>query len=767
MASAMTAVWRRYALVGVLVAVAQLLMPVGPGRDVVYALVGVSGLVAIVWGVRSSAPACPRAWHLVAAAMACWIGGDLLSSSTDALAVSEPFGTLLQSVRVGAYPLLAAALLLFARSRGRDRRPTANLDSAILAIGLGLVIWVNVVEPTWADVGIPVRFRLTHTACLLGNVLLFGGLVRLAEAPGPGRTGIRILSMLFAVALAAGILIERSTLPDIPSASLDTGWLVACVVAGAAALHPSMGRLSAPAVGGDEAMHPGRLYTLTGSLLLGPAVLCGELLTGAPLHAGAVATTSVVLVILVVLRMVRMMRQVQVQTERLGQLADTDYVTGLANRRKFTDRLDDLLSDPLGPSGGLLLIDLERFSEINDTLGNRAGDAILQAIGDRLGAASGEGAVVARVGDGTFAVLAPSITTGQHADDVAMRIRTALEEDLALPDLSVSVEVSVGILLLSEDGAEPALAMNRVDVALSAAKKRPWRTARYGAELETGGTLTPLLMGELSAALANGDIVLHYQPQVELGSGRVLGVEALARWQHPRHGLLDPDAFIPAAEQIGLIVPFTRYVLDAALRQCAAWRRAGLELTVAVNLSARNLLDPGLVDDVRAALDRHGVGAWELELEITESSAMVDPRRSLQVLGELAAMGVMISVDDYGTGRSSLTYLQRLPVGRLKIDGSFVTGLLTDEASAAIVRSTIELARHLHLDVIAEGVEDDATALRLRDMHCFAAQGFALGRPVAAPLIPELIARIERRLPELLSPPRADGVRPEREAAHS
>ena len=255
-----------------------------------------------------------------------------------------------------------------------------------------------------------------------------------------------------------------------------------------------------------------------------------------------------------------------------------------------------------------------------------------------------------------------------------------------------------------------------------------------------------MLIGELSQAILGGAIVAYYQPQVEIVTGRVYGAEALARWQHPRHGLLGPEAFITAAEQAGLIGPLLTCMLECALGQCASWLREGLDLTVAVNLSARNLLDPGLVDNVRAVLLRHGLEARSLELEITEGTAMVDPRRSIHVLGALAQLGVKLSIDDYGTGHSSLAYLQQLPVSRLKIDRSFVTELTVDAASAAIVHSTIELARVLHFDVVAEGVEDDATLLMLRDMDCYAAQGFGLGRPAAAPLLPDLVRRIEERL---------------------
>jgi diguanylate cyclase len=240
----------------------------------------------------------------------------------------------------------------------------------------------------------------------------------------------------------------------------------------------------------------------------------------------------------------------------------------------------------------------------------------------------------------------------------------------------------------------------------------------------------------------------------------VLGVEALVRWQHPRHGLLRPDTFIPAAEQTGLIGPLMQYVLNTALHQCASWRREDLDLRVAVNLSVRNLLDPGIVDTVRSALHRQGLDPRSLELEITESSAMVNPRRSIEVLGALEELGVKLSIDDFGTGYSSLAYLQKLPVGRVKIDHSFVTGMTSDEASTAIVDSTIKLARVLRFEVVAEGVEDDATLLRLRDMRCGTAQGFSLGPPVTASLLPDLITHVEQRLSAVLGTPGLSQAQP-------
>jgi diguanylate cyclase (GGDEF)-like protein len=429
---------------------------------------------------------------------------------------------------------------------------------------------------------------------------------------------------------------------------------------------------------------------------------------------------------------------------------DTDYVTGLVNRRYFVDRLGTLLGVTHPEVTCILLVHLERFSEINATLGHSTADAVLHAVGVRLDELTGERALAGRMGGDLFGVLDSSITARRQADHAALNIRAALERPLELPDLRLSVEVSVGAIVLAEEGVEPELALLRAQVALSVARTRAERTACYGAAMESEGSIAPLVIGELRSAIELGDIVVHYQPQVEICSGRVLGVEALVRWQHPRHGLLGPDAFIPSAEQTGLIGPLTQCVLNSALQQCASWRLQGLNLTVAVNLSVRNLLDPGLVDDVSSALARHGLTAASLELEITESSAMMNPRRSIDVLSTLAELGVTLSIDDYGTGESSLAYLQKLPVHRLKIDRSFVTGMIGDPASAAIVNSTIELARVLRFEVLAEGVENDATLLRLREMSCGRAQGFGIGPPVEAEQLPGLIVGAEAKLSAVL-----------------
>jgi diguanylate cyclase (GGDEF)-like protein len=751
------AIWRRYLLVGLVVAAVCVALPLGVGRDIVYCLIGASSAAAILGGLRRNRPTHPGPWYLFAAGTATWVLADGLYGWYQHVALIAPFPSLADVFHLAVYPLFAAGLLALGRARSAEPGPTGLDETAVLTVGLGMLAWVFLIAPTWTAYEEPLINRLVGVAYPFADVLLFAMLMRLTTSAGGRNTALLLVAGSVGAMLAAdSVFATGAFVPAIAAHRylLDFGWLASYVLWGTAALHPSMRELSVPSPPRILRLSTVRLAALGVAVAIGPAILGGELIAGHPLDAGPVIIAASATIVLALNRVHHMMRLLESQTERLGQLADTDYVTGLANRRHFVERLEEFLGVAHPEATGFLLVDLARFSEINDTLGHRTADAILRAVGVRLGELTGQRALVARMGSDLFGILDPSITSGEEAGRAAVRIREALERPLELPDLSVSVEASVGSLVLPDDGAEPALALFRADVALSVARARSGRTASYDIEMESVDTLAPLLIGELREAIASGEVVVYYQPQVEIGSGRVLGVEALVRWQHPRHGLLGPDLFVPTAEQAGLIGPLMEHVLDSALVQCARWRLEDLDLTVAVNLSVRNLLDPELVDKVRSALQCHGLQASSLELEITEGSAMVNPRRSIQVLGALAQMGVKLSIDDYGTGYSSLAYLQKLPVSRLKIDQSFVTAMMLDDASAAIVQSTIELARVLRFDVVAEGVEDDATLLRLRDMKCSTAQGFGLGRPVAAQLVPELVRGIEERLPEVLGTPR-------------
>src|SRR5450756_1745386 len=482
-----------------------------------------------------------------------------------------------------------------------------------------------------------------------------------------------------------------------------------------------------------------------------PATMLVELLVGLEPHLIEVSAASLLIIWLIHVRMVGMTRQMSEQRAHLARLAEADVLTGLPNRRRFTDTVAARMADGAAGAVPVLLIVLDRFTEINDTLGHRVGDELLCAVAARMTRVVGANGMVARLGGDSFGVVVEDERLcREEAIGCATALRQELVEPFVLSDVTVSIDALIGVAVGPGDGTDVEELLQRADVALSVARERPDRVARYSGRMPSDGVLTPHLISELRAAMEARDVVVHYQPQVEVATGRVLAVEALVRWQHPVHGMLPPAVFIPAAERTGLIRSLTLYVLDRALAQSAQWRVAGRELTVAVNLSARNLLDPGFVEDVHSTLVRHAVAPAALDLEITETMAMVDPKQSLEVMRALHAMGVQLSVDDFGTGYSSLSYLQRLPLQHLKIDRSFVMGMVEDEASAAIVRSTIELARNLGMTVVAEGVEDDATLLALRAMGCDTAQGFGLGRPVPGADVLDLVATIEHRVPQVL-----------------
>jgi diguanylate cyclase (GGDEF)-like protein len=410
-----------------------------------------------------------------------------------------------------------------------------------------------------------------------------------------------------------------------------------------------------------------------------------------------------------------------------------DALTGLPNRVQLQRRLAAALED--GPAGAarstaVMILDLDGFKTVNDTLGHEHGDLLLTEVGARLVEAVGGAGTVARLGGDEFAVLLTDGADEEQAVHVGRRALRALEQPILLDGLEVEVGGSLGIALAPAHAADAAGLLKRADMAMYDAKSTARRLRVFEPELDTDDPRRLTLVSELRAALQNGELSVHVQPQARLRSGEVVGVEALARWHSPTLGTVPPDEFIPVAERSGLIGPLTTRVLDATLAAWATWRAAGHDLGVAVNLSARSLLDPDLVEEVDRLLRRHGVPASRLTLEVTESAVMADPVRAVALLHALRDLGVRLSVDDFGTGYSSLAYLKRLPVQEVKIDRSFVTALGHDAEDLPIVRAIVDLGRHMGLEVVAEGVEDAATTELLASIGCDLAQGWYLGRPV-------------------------------------
>ncbi|MFC8964084.1 MULTISPECIES: EAL domain-containing protein [unclassified Streptomyces] len=411
-----------------------------------------------------------------------------------------------------------------------------------------------------------------------------------------------------------------------------------------------------------------------------------------------------------------------------------DPLTGLPNRQWLLERTWTALDDAerIGARSALMLIDLDRFRSVNDTLGHLAGDRLLLQIADRLRLALPRGAEAARLGGDEFAVLLPVADSTTSATRVARNLVAALGSPLDLDGLTLVLEASAGLAVFPDHALDAEGLLRRADVAMYQAKRDRTGVEVYESKRDSNTPDRLGLLGDLRRALDAGDVELHYQPKVRF-DGQVAGLEALVRWVHPERGKVPPDEFIAIAESSGLMPHLTEYVLETALAQVARWRAQGLFVPVAVNVSPRDVHTPGFAGSVAARLARHGVPAGALQLEITEHVLLEDPQRAADTLAALTGHGVKMSLDDFGTGYSSLVHLRRLPVSELKIDRSFVARLAVDTEDAEIVRCTVDLAHSLGLLVVAEGVEDDETWERLRDLGCDAVQGWL----VAAAMPPE------------------------------
>jgi len=413
--------------------------------------------------------------------------------------------------------------------------------------------------------------------------------------------------------------------------------------------------------------------------------------------------------------------------------ATHDALTGLPNRvylgRSMRQALAEARSDRTPVA--FLLLDLDRFREINDTLGHHTGDLLLEKIALRLESPLTSGDTIARLGGDEFAVVLPN-TGVERAREMAWRLVRKLQEPFQVEGMSLPVDTSVGIAVFPDHGGTPEALIQRGDVAMYAAKRERSKVAVYDPEHDYHSKRHLALTADLRNAIKNDQLSLHYQPKIDARSGRTVGAEVLVRWRHPEHGDIAPDEFIPIAEQSGLIAPLALWVLQTSLAQCVEWRARGVEIGVCVNLSARNLLERELPATLERLLFANGLPPGYLGLEITESVIMEDPDKALEVLTEISDLGVGISIDDFGTGYSSLGYLRKLPADELKIDKSFVIEMDSSPDDATIVRSTIDLAHNLGMKVVAEGVESPQVWAALKELGCDYGQGYLFSRPIPA-----------------------------------
>jgi diguanylate cyclase (GGDEF)-like protein len=548
--------------------------------------------------------------------------------------------------------------------------------------------------------------------------------------------------------LAAALVLRglgRGSVPEHPL-RLTAGALPALIAAAAAYLI-----VNELLVGGMcviyERMSPRRAFV---GNIAEHAVTTGSQVALSPLVVLAVQT-SAWLVPLIVVPLLSVYKAIEITQAQQAQ-ALRDDLTGLPNRKMLLTVAEESLetASRFGHVVGLCVLDLNRFKEINDTLGHEVGDQVLREVAERLAGTVGAGNLVARLGGDEYAVLLPNVTDTATATAMAVQVTRCLGEPLQFDALQLDLDASIGIAVAPQHAADVTTLLQRAEVAMYVAKERGVPHEVYTADADTNSTARLGLLGDLRRALETSPLVivdgngvadapyggleLHYQPKARLLTGQVTGVEALIRWQHPTRGLIPPDRFIPIVERTALIHSLTRWVIDTALGQLACWEAAGLGLRVAVNVSARDLYGPDLAGFLAGRLAHHGVRAHLLQLEITEGVLMADPGRALSTIRQLEDLGLSLSLDDFGTGYSSLTNLRRLPVNEIKIDRSFVRRMDVNSDDATIVRSIIDLGAALGLRVVAEGVETRQTWQRLCDMGCDEAQGWYLAQslPVEA-----------------------------------
>jgi diguanylate cyclase (GGDEF)-like protein len=419
---------------------------------------------------------------------------------------------------------------------------------------------------------------------------------------------------------------------------------------------------------------------------------------------------------------------------RLETMSQTEPLTQLPNRALFRDRAQQALlaADREVRDVAILVVDLDNFKEVNDTLGHHSGDALLREVAARLSAVLRAGDTIARLGGDEFGLVLPDAGGVAGVGEVAERLEGALRDPIHVQGVPVNVEASIGAALYPIHGGDIETLIQRADFAMYAAKSGTAGYQLYGGGRDAAGPHRLKVVGELRGALDRDELVVHFQPQFGSEGRRIECVEALVRWDHPVEGRLAPGDFIPFAQRTSLMKPLTRRVLELAVAQCRAWRDAGVEIDVAVNVGVTNVLDPDFPDDVCELLAEHGLEPSHLHLEITESDLMRDPVTVSRVLQRLSDAGIKLSIDDFGTGYSSLAHLRTLPVDQIKIDRSFVSRMDEDDSDRAIVRATVQLARNLGLQVVAEGVETEAARRELVELECHRLQGFLLSPPVPA-----------------------------------
>jgi diguanylate cyclase (GGDEF)-like protein len=684
------------------------------------ALVAATALAA--QGARR-APRERRIWRSLAAAIALWTAGNGAFLIMAARSGTAPVPSVADAGFLGFYPAVYLAIVQLVRARAPRFHATMWLDALVAGVTVAAFTAAMIFHPLVDATGGSLATVATSLAYPVADLLVLALIAGTAVVGG--RRPIRSLTLLGAglIVFAAGdvlflLLSAQGTYEA--GTPIAACWVVGCAVMALAPGAPAT-TIALPRTGARGVVLPLACTVVALAIIVLDRISAGPLLAFALAIAAIAASVG---------RGVLTFHEVRELAERRTE-ARTDELTGLANRRSLAHRLERIVERREHAS--LLLLDLDHFKELNDTLGHAAGDELLRRIGPRLAAELSPRDLLVRLGGDEFGVVA-----GREGPDddrpveLAQRLLRALEDPFELQGIALQVGASVGVAHHPEHATDANGLLKQADVAMYVAKER-----RSGIELYDAGhdrhTRDQLeLAGQLRRAIAEGELVVLHQPKVELATGAILSTEALVRWEHPTEGLLAPAAFLGLAEQTNAMRPLALAVLELALADASEFRAHGAELEVAVNLAAANLLDAELPGIVAAALERHRLPPGALRFEVTETSVLSDPDRCLSVLEGLRRLGVGISIDDFGTGHASLARLAALPADELKIDRSFITDLAADTTHRAIARTIVELGRSLGLRVVAEGIEDDACLEAVRALGADAAQGYGLGRPAPA-----------------------------------
>jgi diguanylate cyclase len=635
------------------------------------------------------------------------------------------------------YVLMLVKMAMLVRRDAQGQARSVWLDCAVGSLGAAAVLAV-VLNPVLvsAMAGPPSVAEVVSVAYPSFDLLLVAaviGMVAVRGLRGGDRLTLLIAGlMLYAVADVIYAL-QMSANPEVTSSPLDARWtiaitLIALYVDGTARGDGAPEEEVSPAI--SEATTPARATALIMPAVATAAGL-GVLLVSSRVHLSTLAVVLAAVTLLAAAARTQLAFRHIVQMADLLRQATTDRLTGLPNRRALYVQAGVLLAAPEHRRQALLVLDLDRFKEVNDSLGHHTGDQLLIQVGARLGEHLRAGDLLVRLGGDEFAVLLQDAAHEQAAA-VAAKLRAALTEPFNLEDIAVHSSVSIGIALFPGDGRDLSTLLRKADVAMYKAKASGDGQHVYGRSDDSDFATRLRTVEELRTALTTDQLVVYYQPKVDLRTGEVHHVEALVRWDHPTGGLLYPDTFLDVVERAGLMHSLTRVVLGISLDQAAVWQAAGRRLTIAVNLSASSLVDTDLPEQVAAMLAARDLSPEALQLEITEEFLMADRDRARDILTRLRLGGIQISVDDFGTGYSSLSYLRDLPIDELKLDRSFVTPMSDDARAAALVASTISLAHSLDLRMVAEGIETEAAYTELARLGCDLGQGYYMSRPVPA-----------------------------------